>query len=488
MKRLSELVAGASKDIRIEGDAAISVSGVASDSRAVKPGMLFAAIKGVSQDGADYVADAVKAGATAVLAREGVAVPKGVTALYAADDRHAVAKVAAAYYAPQAQHVVAVTGTDGKTSTAEFFRQLIGLSGEKAASLGTMGLKVSGKVKLGAVPALNTSPDPILLHQTLAQLEEKECHYVALEASSHGLDQKRLDGVKLDAAAFTSFARDHMDYHKSEKAYFEAKMRLFGALLPKGGNAVVYDGLKYLDELKHVAKLRKLNLLTYGQKGDLLIRQLKRTAQGMEVRLNLAGQRVEATVPLIGDFQLLNILAATGLAHGCGKDMLTLVHNYSKLQPVRGRVEQAAVMDNGASVYVDYAHTPAALEKVLATLRHHTQGKLAVVFGCGGDRDKGKRPLMGKVASELADRVYLTDDNPRSEDGKEIRKAIKAGCSGEAKVRSIGDRKRAIKAALEELHGGDILLIAGKGHEDYQIIGDQRFDFDDVQVVKKLVG
>lgn len=462
-----------------------TITGLTSDSRAIRPGMIFAAIKGVERDGADYLDEAKKAGAVAVLARDEVQVPANMLHLVAEDDREAVAKLAAKLYSPQPEHVVAVTGTDGKTSTAEFFRQLVGATGDRAASLGTMGLHTSGKVKVNA-PAINTSPDPVLLHQTLQKLEQQDCQYVALEASSHGLDQKRLDGVKLQAAAFTSFARDHMDYHRTEKAYFEAKFRLFRNLLPRGNTAIIYDQIKYLAELKHIAKLRKLQLITYGEQGDMLIRYVSRTAKGMDVRLNLFGQRVETQLNLIGDFQLLNILAAIGLAHACGKEALTLVHQLGKLQPVRGRLEQAVTLSNGATVYVDYAHTPAALEKVLNVLRLHTEAKLSVVFGCGGDRDAGKRPVMGKVASELADRVYLTDDNPRSEDGKEIRKQIKAGCTG--KVRSIGDRKRAIKAALEELESGDILLIAGKGHETYQIIGDDRLDFDDVQIVRQLAG
>lgn len=461
------------------------ITGVSDDSREVKEGHLFAAIKGNAQDGAEYIPQAVEQGALAVLTRPGVELPKGVIGCATEKERTVLAKLAARFYAPQPKHVVAITGTDGKTSTAEFFRQMMEAAGSTAASLGTLGLK-SESVKVKA-PAINTSPDPVLLHKTLQRLAEKKCEYVALEASSHGLDQHRMDGVELSAAAFTTFTRDHLDYHRTEARYFEAKMRLFRELLPRASNVVANPMMKHYEEIIKVCRLRKHTLITYGEQGDLRLEKVNRFPSGLQVQLNIHGVTVEAELKLIGAFQVMNILAAMGLGQACGRQVETLRHVLHYLKPVRGRLEQVNALHGGQSaVYIDYAHTPSALEKALQELRGHCQGKLYVVFGCGGDRDPGKRPLMGKVASELADKTFITDDNPRSENAATIRKEVYAGAE-RGKATRVGDRRKAIAAALNEMQQGDVLLVAGKGHETYQIVGDEKLPFDDAKVVKSLV-
>lgn len=406
--------------------------------------------------------------------------PPHIIHLIAENDRLAVAQLAAEFYQPQPKHVVAVTGTDGKTSTADFFRQLMELSGRKAASLGTLGLK-SETVQVEA-PALNTSPDPIVLHRVLQQVAQQGGEYVALEASSHGLHQYRLHGVGLTAAAFTNLGRDHLDYHTTLEDYFDAKMILFRELLGAGKVVVIYADDDQASEVGKICQARGIRIIRYGSQGELAIKKLEPQATGMTMMLEAFGKSHEITVNMIGDFQALNICAALGLGVGCGMEIEELLPLLPRLKSVRGRLEFAGETTEGAAVYVDYAHTPAALEKALKVMRRHCTGKLSVVFGCGGDRDKGKRPEMGKVACALADQVYIADDNPRSEQPETIRAEIMAGC--DSKAQNIGDRATAIAEAVANLKTGDILLVAGKGHETYQLVGDQMLHFDDVEVVR----
>ncbi len=484
MPKLSELLEAFSRDLKRvdEGSGDVELSALTADSRQVKAESLFAAIRGVEQNGEHYIEAAKEAGATAILTRADVKPLKGVVHLVAENERKMVAKLAAFFHPMQQLKTVAVTGTNGKTSTAEFFRQLMEHDGAKAASIGTMGLGTNS-IKGLNVPAINTSPDPILLHQTLQQLHEKGAQAVALEASSHGLDQHRMDGVKLTAAAYTNLTRDHLDYHKTEKAYFEAKQRLFAYVLTRGGVAVLNKDDAYFAELKKMCDLRKHKIVSYGydESADFIIRKIERTPHGMEVRLRLHGKAFEASLPLIGDFQVMNLLAALALAEACGHDLLGLTHGLRDLQPVRGRMEQAA-----KGIYVDYAHTPDALEQALKTMRLHCKGRLGVVMGCGGDRDKGKRQPMGQLASNLADFAFITDDNPRTENADEIRKQVMAGATGEH-CKQVADRREAICQAIAEMARGDMLLVAGKGHETYQIIGKEVHDFDDAAIVRELV-
>ncbi len=398
------------------------------------------------------------------------------------EPRRRLAQLAAGLAGGQPRVVVAVTGTNGKTSTVEFLRQIWIAGGKPAASLGTLGLIAEG---FDPGPGL-TTPDPVSLAQTLARLARAGVQHAAMEASSHGLDQFRLDGVRLAAGAFTNLTRDHLDYHGSEAAYRAAKLRLFAELLPTGAPAVASSEMDAttLAALADIATARRLDLRTVGEAGSAIrLLAVEPRPDGQLLRIDAAGVRREVVLPLPGRFQADNALMAAALAAALGeRDVLDRLPS---LRGVRGRLELAARLPNGAAVYVDYAHTPDALERLLTALRPHTAGRLHVVFGAGGDRDRGKRPLMGAAAARLADVAIVTDDNPRSEDPAAIRAAVLAACPG---GREIGDRARAIAEALNGLGPGDVLAVAGKGHEQGQTIGDTVIPFDDVDVVRRLVG
>ncbi|MFO1027378.1 MAG: UDP-N-acetylmuramoyl-L-alanyl-D-glutamate--2,6-diaminopimelate ligase [Acetobacteraceae bacterium] len=463
----------------------LDIAGVTADSRAVVPGDLFAALPGTRVDGRTFIAEAVARGAIAVLAPPGTAWPPGVPprpVIMDAEPRRALAQIASVLAGPQPKIVAAVTGTNGKTSTVEFTRQLWASAGVKAASLGTLGLIAPG---FDPGPGL-TTPDPVSLAETLAGLARHGVDRAAMEASSHGLDQFRLDGVRLSAAAFTNLTRDHLDYHGTLDAYRAAKMRLFAELLPSGSPVVAHADMESvtLDVLQTVARNRKLDLLTVGVAGTT-IRLIEATprADGQVLTLQVGNVRREVALPLPGRFQADNVLVAVAMTEALGlSDALDRV---GTLTGVRGRMELAARLPNGAAAYVDYAHTPDALERLLTALRPHTAGRLHVVFGAGGDRDRGKRPLMGAAAASLADVCIVTDDNPRTEAPETIRSAILAACPGAIE---IGDRAKAIEAALNRLAPGDVLVVAGKGHEQGQTIGTTVLPFDDVSVIRSLTG
>jgi UDP-N-acetylmuramoyl-L-alanyl-D-glutamate--2,6-diaminopimelate ligase len=457
-----------------------TITAITTDSRKVAAGYLFVALKGTKVDGTQFIAHAVQEGAVAVLCDVDVVVPAGAMALRAHNVRRALALLAASFYASQPAHMVAVTGTDGKTSTADFFRQLMHGLGKKAASIGTLGVFAGDGAEL--YPGANTTPDPISLQEMLANMASSGIDHACMEASSHGLHQHRLDGVVLEAAAFTNFARDHMDYHKTEEEYFAAKARLF-ELLPRNRVAVLNQDDARYGVLKALCEARGQKMLGFGRSGgQLAILDAQPLAHGQRVSLEVLGRRHACDLPLMGGFQVMNILAALGLVHGVGGDVEKALGLLPTLRGVAGRLELVATLGNGASVLVDYAHTPMALASILQVLRPHTHNKLHVVFGCGGDRDAGKRPLMGKVASELADVAIVTDDNPRSEDAALIRKAVLEGCVG---GKEIADRKKAIYAAVEGLAAGDVLVIAGKGHEKYQIVGNTTHPFDDAVIARQ---
>ena len=455
-----------------------AVVGVTADSRAVAPGVVFFAVPGAKADGLTFAAQAAAAGAPAVVG-EGErpqALPGGVAYVRVPDVRRALSRAAAAVHPGQPGTVLAVTGTSGKTSVAEFTRQILAACGRRAASLGTIGVVAPS----GAVYGSLTTPDPVTLHRTLAQLAAEGVTHLAMEASSHGLDQRRLDGVRLTAAGFTNLGRDHLDYHPTMEDYLAAKLRLFDTLLPPDGVAVVNADAEHAPAVVAAAAVRGLRTLTVGQAGeDLRLAALAR--EGFGQRLTVAGATgtFDVLLPLAGDFQAANALVAAGLAVAGGEAEADVLAALSGLRGVKGRLERIGER-NGALAVVDYAHKPDALAHVLDTLRPYCTGRLICVFGCGGDRDRGKRPLMGAIAAAKADIAIVTDDNPRSEDPASIRAAILAAAPG---AMEIGDRGQAIAAAVRMLKTGDVLVVAGKGHETGQIVGDRVLPFSDHDAV-----
>jgi UDP-N-acetylmuramoyl-L-alanyl-D-glutamate--2,6-diaminopimelate ligase len=443
-------------------------AGLASDSREVKPGYLFAALPGTKANGAEFVKDAVGRGAVAVLGRPEIAASAaalGVRFIADENPRKALARYAAQFFAAQPATIAAITGTNGKTSITVFLREIWTALGKRAASMGTIGVVTpSGEMKLN-----HTTPGPVELHGILADLKRDGIDCLAVEASSHGLDQFRLDGVDIAAVGFTNISRDHMDYHPTFEAYLACKLRLFRELARAGAAAVVNADTEHAQDFIAAAKARRLRLLAVGETGENL-KLLARAPRGGGQLLTIAydGNTYDVALPLAGAFQASNALMAAAFAIGLGEEARAVFAALADLKGAPGRLEKVAYAKNGTPVYVDYAHTPDALENVLTALRPHTKGKLSVVFGCGGDRDKGKRPLMGAVAAKFADRVIVTDDNPRSEDAAAIRKEALAGCPG---AREIGDRAEAIRTGIAALGDGDILVIAGKGHESGQIVG-----------------
>jgi UDP-N-acetylmuramoyl-L-alanyl-D-glutamate--2,6-diaminopimelate ligase len=451
------------------------ISGLTADSRKVRPGDAFFALAGARQDGLAFVADALAKGAAVVIGERAPA--DGAPFVKVADARAALARAAARFYPRQPDCIVAVTGTSGKTSVAAFARQIWAAAGREAASLGTLGVVSRPLEVYGSL----TTPDTVALHQTLDKLAGAGVTHLALEASSHGLDQKRLDGVRLVAGAFTNLSRDHLDYHETKEAYLDAKLRLFRELLPNGAPAVIDGDSDVAPRVIEAARARGLPLSVVGRRGGALrLIDAERDGFTSRVVVEHCGRAHPLLLPLPGDFQVSNALVAAGLCLATGIDPETVFAALERLEGAPGRLERVGDKD-GAPVFVDYAHKPDALEKALAALRPFVAGRLAVVFGCGGDRDAGKRPMMGAIAIRAADLVYVTDDNPRSEDPAAIRAAILAAAPG---AREIADRGEAIRAAIEALGPGDALLIAGKGHETGQILSDRTLPFSDAETAR----
>jgi UDP-N-acetylmuramoyl-L-alanyl-D-glutamate--2,6-diaminopimelate ligase len=466
-------------DVEIDGrHADLTVGGVTADSRTVRRGEVFVAIAGGKADGARFVEAAIAAGAVAVVAERlpPTPLPEQVAFVHTGNARRALALIAAKFYPRQPQTIAAVTGTSGKTSVAAFTRQIWSALGYKAASIGTIGIVSPGGEVYGSL----TTPDPVALHRSLEELAAQGVTHLAIEASSHGLDQHRLDGLRIAAAGFTNITRDHLDYHPNFEAYFAAKLRLFDQLLAPGAAAVVDIDHDHADAVIAAAKTRGLRIMSVGRNGTG-VRLVESTIAGFSqtLRLECDGKDYQVRLPLVGEFQIENALVAAGLAISTGDDAGKVFAALEHLKGAKGRLEHVGA-SRGAPIFVDYAHKPDALAKALDALRPYVRGKLTVVFGAGGDRDRGKRPLMGAVASEKADRVIVTDDNPRSEDAAAIRAAIMAEARGAAE---IGDRREAIRRAVAELRPGDVLLIAGKGHETGQIIGDRVVPFSDHDAV-----
>ncbi len=460
------------------------VTGFALDHRKVAPGTIFGAFQGARVNGEDYIEAAIAAGAIAIVARPEASV-KGVLHVADANPRRAFAALAARYFAPFPATTVAITGTNGKTSTAELTRQLWQAAGHRAASIGTLGVttgydSVSPRDGTGGL----TTPDVVTFLATMAGLAREGISHAAFEASSHGLDQYRTEGLPVTAAAFTNLSRDHLDYHGTMEAYFAAKTRLMSDVVDAGGQAVIWaDDGDWSARMIAAARQRGLTLLTVGETGETL-KLIKRTptALGQDLVIEAGGQTHKIALPLIGAYQAANALVSAGLVIATGGDIKLTLGNLARVSGVRGRLERAVITRSGAAVYVDYAHTPDAIIAACAALRPHVTGRLIIVFGAGGDRDAGKRPLMGEAAAAHADVVVVTDDNPRSENPAAIRASILSATPG---GQEIADRRRAIAAAITMALAGDIVLIAGKGHEQGQTVGDRVLPFDDVTVARE---
>ncbi len=473
---LGELFPGAFPD-----DASRMVRGVTADSRKVREGDVFVALAGARADGAQFIADAAARGATAVVS--GGARPEGIAPAVAfatvREPRLALALAAARIFPRQPATIVAVTGTSGKSSVADFTRQILGALGREAASLGTVGIVTSRGADYGSL----TTPDPLSLHASLDRLAGEGITHLAMEASSHGLDQHRLDGVRLKAGAFLNLGRDHLDYHPSVEAYLAAKMRLW-ELLPPGLPAVINRDEPYAEDAARSAAAKGHSLLGVGRAGETLtLLAVTREGFSQRLRVRASGREHEVVLPLVGDFMTGNALVAAALAIATGEETAAALAAISGLTGVPGRLERVGAV-NGGLVVVDYAHKPDALAAVLGTLRPYATGKLICVFGCGGDRDKGKRPLMGRIAAEKADIAIVTDDNPRSEAPSAIRAEIMAAST---KLTEIGDRMEAIRSAVALIKPGDLLVVAGKGHETGQIIGDRTLPFSDHEAVRTAI-
>ena len=476
---LSALIGDAAKasgPLGIIGDA--RVTGFAIDHRKVAQGTIFGAFAGAKFNGENFIADAVKAGAIAIVARPEAQVD-GAVHIKSENPRKSFAEIAARFFAPFPPHVAAVTGTNGKTSTAELSRQLWRMAGHNAASIGTLGVTTAeDQVRTGL-----TTPDIVTFLSNMAGLSREGVSHAIFEASSHGLDQYRTAGVPVGIVGFTNLSRDHLDYHGDMDSYFEAKMRLFDEIANDTATAVIWADDIWSDKAVARAKSRDLNLITVGEKGQgLRLLSRKPTQLGQDLEIEVQGETYKVKLPLIGAYQAANALTACGIVIASGEDAEAVIANLSRLQTVRGRLERAAIARSGAPIYVDYAHTPDGLDAAIKALRPHTKGRLIVVFGAGGDRDAGKRPLMGAVAQELADIAIITDDNPRSEDPASIRAAIRAAAPG---ALDIGDRRAAIAEAIRLSEADDIVLIAGKGHEQGQIVGERTLPFDDVHVARE---
>jgi UDP-N-acetylmuramoyl-L-alanyl-D-glutamate--2,6-diaminopimelate ligase len=464
------------------GAADVRITGLAVDSREVREGFLFAALPGAKMHGGEFIPFAIRQRAGAILTdKEGARLAAdeiraaGTPVVVAEDPRQALAYAAALWFGRQPETVVAVTGTNGKTSVASFTRQLWCAMGEPAVNLGTTGVEGDW-----SKPLNHTTPEPVTLHRTLAEIADQGIEHCAMEASSHGLDQRRLDGVRLTAAGFTNLTQDHLDYHGTMSAYRDAKAQLFARVLPEDGTAVINVDDAYGPYMLDVAESRGQDILTVGTRADAALRIVAQRydATGQDLRFEWNGQAHQRRLNLIGGFQAANALVAAGLCIGSGSDPREVFDALPHLRTVRGRMQHVATRENGATVFVDYAHTPDAVATALKALRPHVLGRLVIVMGAGGDRDRTKRPLMGEAAATYADVVFVTDDNPRSEDPDLIRAAIRQGCP---EANDVGDRAEAILRGVDALGPGDALLIAGKGHETGQIIGTTVLPFDDAE-------
>lgn len=461
----------------------VVVDGLSADSRKIQSGFVFFALSGDKANGAQFVMSALENGACAVVSSEEISgLNDTIPNLVVENPRLVLAKAAASFYKTQPETIVAVTGTAGKTSVASFVRQIWAKIGQQAAMIGTTGIVAPGRKEYGAL----TTPDPVTLHSLMSELSNDGVTHCSMEASSHGLDQYRLDGIELAAAAFTNLGRDHMDYHPTVEHYFNAKMALFERVLPKGSPAIIFADDEWSEKAIQAATDAGQNVLTVGHKGSFLtLKRVEQRRHEQRAEIHHDGQIFEVDLPLAGDFQMSNALVAAGLCIATGADAKSVLEALETIEGAPGRLDLVGKSKSGAPVYVDYAHKPDALEHVLKAVRPFTTGRIVLAFGCGGDRDKGKRKLMGEIASRLADVVIITDDNPRSEAPDAIRQEI---LSSVPDAIDIGDRQKAIETSIEMLEEGDSLIIAGKGHEHGQIVGDKTLPFSDHEVARAVLG
>ncbi len=476
--KLSALIAGLNDAALESEEGEAHVTGFAIDHRKIAPGNIFGAFRGTKVNGEDFIEDAVSAGALAIVAHPDAEV-EGAVHIAAEEPRRVFALIAARYFTPTPQYVAAVTGTNGKTSTAEMTRQLWRMAGLNSASIGTLGVTTADEqVKTGL-----TTPDIVTFLSNMSGLAREGVSHAIFEASSHGLSQYRTEGLPVHVGVFTNLSRDHLDYHGDMDSYFEAKMRLFDEVVQDAGTAVIWADDEWSGPVIKRAMDRGLSLFTVGEQGTSL-RLLSRTPTqlGQVLMVKAQGNTHRISLPLIGAYQAANVLCAAGVILSTGGALDDVIDHLQRVQPVRGRLERAVITKIGAPVYVDYAHTPDGLRAAIDALRPHVKGKLITIFGAGGDRDKGKRPEMGKVAAELSDIAIVTDDNPRGEDPAAIRADIMAGAPG---AQEVGDRRAAIAHAIGLAGADDIILLAGKGHEQGQIIGDRVIPFDDVEVARE---
>ena len=467
---------------KIEDD--VMVSGITSDSRQVKEGMAFVAIKGTAVDGHDYIDQAVAAGAAVIIAEKAVKAGK-TPVVEVKNSRLALSQMAAHFAGRQPGVIAAVTGTNGKTSVADFLRQIWKHIGWRSASIGTLGVRGDGIENVAELSHL-TTPDPVSLHKNLNVLASNGVSNIAIEASSHGIEQDRLSGLKLVAAGFTNLSRDHLDHHDTMENYYKAKERLFTELLPNGAIAVINIDDEYGERLADTLSKRQISILGVGRNkaATLRLEEIAHFEGGMSLTIDYQGDKTVLPLAMVGEFQAENALIAAGLAFASGASMKHALLALPYLKPAPGRMQSVTGHPQGANIVIDYAHTPDALKTALLSLRDDVKGRLGVVFGCGGDRDQGKRGEMGKIASEYADFAIITDDNPRHEDPAEIRAAIKASCPDGIE---IGDRQKAIREGVLKLENGDVLLIAGKGHESNQLVGSETLPFSDEAVAEAVI-
>lgn len=461
----------------------LEICGVTSDSREVKPGYLFATLDNGVTSGEQYIPQAIQAGASVILTKtKPLDVSKNTLFVLTENPNKMFGIILKNFYHSQPQNIAAITGTNGKTSIADFVRQMICALDNNAASMGTLGLIKNNQAPL---PYNNTTPGAMTIHKTLKELKQEGVDYLIMETSSHGICQYRISGVDFKVAGFTNLTQDHLDFHKTMQNYYEAKKLLFTEIMPRGGTAVLNADIEVFDDLKNACLNAGHNVISYGHKGkDIQVLNEEPLNNGQNITINYFGKNYDLFVPLAGDFQVMNILCALGIASaltGKKEELLPLV---PQIKGAKGRLQYIGTTAKGGTVYVDYAHTPDAIENILISMRSHTQHKLHILFGCGGDRDKTKRPIMGKIAQNLADFVYVTDDNPRTENPETIRQEIMQGCP---QALNIGDREKAIAFAIGKLEKGDILLVAGKGHETGQYINGKVLPFNDQEVVEKYL-
>ena len=450
----------------------VEITSITCDSRNASEGALFAALPGTIADGRDYIEQAIEKGASAILSTPGL--PLDMPYLATNNPRLTYSHLASRFYASQPETLVAMTGTNGKSSTVEFLRQIWAHAGFRAACFGTLGVRYDG----GYLPLTHTTPDAVILHKTLSKLADMGITHVAMEASSHGLKQYRLDNVRIKVSGFSNLTQDHFDYHPDVDDYYNAKARLFSELTPSDASVVINVNDEFGQRLAKDSEARGQKVIRAGWAGnDIRIDEVMPRSASQLIDLIVDGKRYKVELPLVGEFQVLNAVAALGLARETGVDTLTAIEALGRLSGVAGRLEMAGRTKEGAPVLVDFAHTEDGLDKLLRSVRPHTMGRMIVVFGCGGDRDPVKRPKMGAMAAKLADHVIVTDDNPRTEDAAAIRKAVLKGCPD---AEEIGDRAKAIRHGISLLNSKDCLIIAGKGHEQGQIVGDKIIPFSDV--------